>query len=136
MLVTSTLSLLLTSILIIRILYGPLALPWLVAYHYLTKTLEGGFVFMLTFRIVIKLFLILDFERMSSMSEKRVLACFSLATFVCTGLHLLNEYISRCLRELDHFPRMNVYLWLGMVYFDHSMIINKLYFFTGKCAKK
>ena len=121
MLVTSTLSLLLTTVLIIRIVYGPLVLHWLVTFHYLNKTLEGGFVFMLTFRMVIKLFFILDFDRMSAMPEKRVLICFNLAIVACTGLYLLIEYTSRSLRELNHFPRMTVYVWLGMVHFDHLM---------------
>ena len=135
MLVTSTLSLLLTTILIFRIVYGPLVLPWLVTYHYLNKTMEGGFVFMLTFRIVIKLFFILDFDRMSSMPEKRVLTCFNLATFACAGLYLFIEYTIRSLRELHHFPRMTVYIWLGMVYFDLGILINKLFFNRKMCQE-
>ena len=92
----------------------------LVGFHYLQRSQTAAFLFMLAFRVVIKLFFILDFERMSSVSETQVMISFSLITFVCTGLHLVHEYITRVERGLNHFPRLTVYVWLAMVSANES----------------
>jgi len=120
--ITSMFSILLSLIKIFRIVYGALTYHWLVAYHYIQRGGTVSFLFMLASRVVIKLFFILDFERMSAITEKQVIICFSLITIICTGLHLVHEYLLRNQIGLNHFPRMVVYVWLGMV-----KIIKRIY---------
>ena len=100
---------------LLRILFGPLSYGGVVAYHYTTRVCIASFFTMITFNIVLKTLFILDFERMTAVSEKKVMIWMGVVTSIGTLTHLVEEAVTRRIRGLDQFARLCTHVYLGKV---------------------
>ena len=74
-----------------RLLVGPFAYAGVVVVHYWTRITIVSFVIMLTFKTILTTLFILDFNRMATIPEKRVIYCMRMVTFFFTMAHLVHE---------------------------------------------
>ena len=66
---------------------------------------------MMTFNRVLRTLFIIDFKRISLVSEERVMKLFGLVTLLTSVMYLLQEAAVRNFRGLNHFGRaFGVYL--------------------------
>ena len=98
------------TILMIRMLYGPLNLPVVVFFHYLVRLHSTSLLTMMTFNRVLRTLFIIDFKRISLVPEEKVMLV-GLVTFLTSVMYLLQEAAVRNFRGLNHFGRaFGVYL--------------------------
>jgi hypothetical protein len=62
---------------LLRIIVGPFPYAVVVAYHYGTRVTGVSFLSMLIFKIILKTYFIIDFNRMTSVSEKKLMKLWS-----------------------------------------------------------
>ena len=99
------------TILMIRMLYGPLNLPVVVFFHYLVRLHSTSLLTMMTFNRVLRTLFIIDFKRISLVPEEKVMKLFGLVTLLTSVMYLLQEAAVRNFRGLNHFGRaFGVYL--------------------------
>ena len=99
------------TIIMIRMLYGPLDLPVVVFHHYIVRLYSTSLLTMMTFNRVLRTLFIIDFKRISMVPEEKVMKLFGLVTFITSVLYLLQEAAVRNFRGLNHFGRaFGVYL--------------------------
>ena len=103
------------TILLVRITFGPFPEPGLVFYHYLIRAFVVSFLVMLSFKNILKIFFLIDFERMSSVPEKYVMVCMSITVCSGTFAHLAHEAVVRSSRQLKHYGRSEIFTYLGKV---------------------
>ena len=96
-------------------MFGPFTNLGVVAYHYGMRATSVSFITMLTFSRILKTLFILDFHRMATVPEEKVIICMGLVTFICTLAYLLQEAVVRRIRGLDHFSRWSISIYLGKV---------------------
>ena len=106
---------LLNLFLVFRIIFSPLPYLGIVAYHYLWRITMVSFMTMLTFKIVVKTLFILDFERMAMVSEQRMMMSMGAITTIIIVIHLAAEALLRNHRNLDHYARWCINVYLGKV---------------------
>ena len=100
---------------LLRIFFGPFSYGGVVAYHYTTRVCIVSFLTMITFNKVLKTLFILDFERMTAVSEKKVMIWMGVVTSIGTLTHLVEEAVTRRIRGLDQFARLCTNVYLGKV---------------------
>ena len=98
-----------------RLLVGPFAYAGVVVVHYWSRITIVSFETMLTFKTILTTLFILDFNRMATIPEKRVIYCMWMVTFFFTMSHLVHEFTLRHTLGYLHFGRMCFYLYLGKV---------------------
>ena len=104
-----------------RIMFGPFTYAGVVAFHYLTRITMVSYLTMITFKIVMKTLFIIDFEKMASVPEQKVMACMGVVTSVLTLIHLGLEALVRNIRGLDHYAR-----WCLNIYFGKVVLYGKI----------
>ena len=107
-------------IFMLRLLYGPLSLPVVVFTHYLMRLWTTITITMITFNRVLKTLFIIDFQRISMVSEEKVMKLFGLITLFSSVIYLLQEVVVRYLRGLNHFGR-SFAIYLGKVGYHLSI---------------
>ena len=70
---------------------------------------------MITFKIVVKTCFIIDFDKMLSVPEQKVIVCMRVITSLVTLIHLGEEALIRNIRGLDHYARWCFNIYLGKV---------------------
>ena len=97
---------------LMRIMFGPFTYAGVVALHYWTRLTIVCFFSMLTFKTVLKTLFILDFQKMTSISEHTLMMWMWVVTGICTVAHLVQEAVLRHTLGLHHFGRIcfNIYL--------------------------
>ena len=100
---------------VFRITIGPVSYLGIVAYHYIFRLSMVSFMTMLTFKIVVKTLFILDFERMAMVSEQRMMAVMGVFTTILIVIHSAAEAWLRNHRNLDHYARWCINVYLGKV---------------------
>ena len=98
-----------------RILFGPFPYLWVVVYHYLIRVNLVSFMTMQTFKIVVKTMFILDFDRMTMISEKNMLMGMGVCTTISNLIHVAGEALLRNHRKLEHYARWCFNVYLGKV---------------------
>ena len=98
-----------------RLLVGPFAYAGVVVVHYWSRITIVSFETMLTFKTILTTLFILDFNRMASIPEKRVIYCMWMVTFFFTTAHLVHEITLRHTLGYHHFGRLCFNLYLGKV---------------------
>ena len=98
-----------------RIMLGPFPIPGVVALHYVNRATTVSFLTMLAFNRVITTLFVLDFQRMTAVPEKTVLISMGVVTFLCTSTHIVQEFLARQSRGLQHFPRFYISAFIGKV---------------------
>ena len=98
-----------------RILFGTYKYAWVVAYHYFQRIMTVSYLTMITFKIVVKTFFIIDFDKMASVPEQKVIVCMRVITSLVTLIHLGEEALIRNIRGLDHYARWCFNIYLGKV---------------------
>ena len=117
---------------LLRLLVGPITYAGVVVVHYWIRISIVSFVTMLTFKTVLTTLFIIDFNRMTSIPENRVLHCMWLVTFFCTMIHLVHEFTLRHTFGYHHFGRMCFNLFLGKVgQTARCAIRHDIYIFRG-----
>ena len=84
-------------------------------HHYAVRVKTVSFLIMLTINRIISVLFNLDFQRMTALSEKYVMVCVSAVTSICTLACILQEAVVINIRGLDHFSRLDLFIWLGKV---------------------
>ena len=112
---------------LLRLLVGPFTYAGVVVFHYWTRITIVSFVTMLTFKTVLTTLFIIDFNRMTSIPEKRVLHCMWMVIFFVTLSHLVHEFTLRQTFGYHHFGRMCFNLYLGKVGKTASCAVSHLY---------
>ena len=98
-----------------RIVLGPFPIYCVVAYHYAVRVTSVSFLIMLTINRIISILFILDFQKMTAILERNVMICVGVVTSICTMACILQEVIVRNSRGLNHFARLDHFIWLGKV---------------------
>ena len=101
--------------LLIRIMLGPFTYYGVVAVHYGTRLTLLSFITIITCRTVLKTLFIMDFNRMISISEQKVMVIMWMLTSIISLTQLGLEAITRHLVGLHQFPRLCLFIYLGKV---------------------
>ena len=72
-----------------RLLLGPITLAGVVVMHYVSRIAMVSFLTMLTFKTVLKIFFVLDFDRIASMPERNVMMCLWAVNIMLTSAQVL-----------------------------------------------
>ena len=115
--VTSTNIILLFIAFILRICLGPFTIAGVVAFHYATRVTFVSFIMMLTYKTVLNIGFLIDFDKMAAVAEKKVMVVMGVFTSVTTLAHLAEEVVTRNILELDHYARWCFNIYLGEVTF-------------------
>ena len=99
----------------VRIVVGPFPIYFVVAYHYAVRVTTVSFLIMLTINRIISILFILDFQKMTAILERNVMICVGVVTSLGTMACLLQEVVVRNTRALNHFSRLDQFIWLGKV---------------------
>ena len=110
-------------IFMLRLLYGPLSLPVVVFTHYLMRLWTTITITMITFNRVLKTLFIIDFQRISMVSEEKVMKLFGFITLFSSVLYLLQEAVVRYFRGLNHFGR-SFSIYLGKVGYQSCIALD------------
>jgi hypothetical protein len=70
---------------------------------------------MLSFNRVVKTLFILDFQRMASVYEEKVMICMGVFTSILTVAYVVQEAVVRRNRGLNHFASWYLSIYLGKV---------------------
>jgi hypothetical protein len=76
-----------------------------------------SFITMLTFKTVLNICFLIDFDKMAAVSERKVMVVMGLFTSVTTLAHLAEEVVTRNMLDLDHYARWCFNIYLGEVTF-------------------
>ena len=114
---TSTNIVLLFIAFISRICLGPFTNAGVVAFHYGTRVTFVSFITMLTFKTVLNICFLIDFDKMAAVSERKVMVVMGVFTSVTTLAHLAEEVVTRNMLDLDHYARWCFNIYLGEVTF-------------------
>ena len=100
---------------LLRILIGPFPYTGVVAVHYGCAVATLSCITMGTFKTILKTLFLLDFNRMISISEKKVMICFLAVTSTSTLAILMQEITVRQRLGIHHFARRCFNIYLGQV---------------------
>ena len=103
------------SAVLLRILLGPFSYSGVVAFHYWTRVTGTSFLAMITFKTLLRTCFILDFDKMSAISEELVIIVMGMFTSIFTIIFLVWEALLRQHLGLDHFARWCLNTYLGKV---------------------
>ena len=84
-------------------------------YHYGVRVKTVSFLIMLTINRIISILFILDFQKMTAISERNVMICVGVVTSLGTMACILQEVVVRNSRGLHQFARLDQFIWLGKV---------------------
>ena len=117
---------------LLRICLGPFTNAGVVAFHYASRVTFVSFITMLTYKTVLNICFLIDFDKMAAVSEKKVMVVMGVFTSVTTLAHLAEEAVTRTLLELDHYARWCFNIYLGEVTFVIVYLVNHIPFLVGK----
>ena len=109
--------------LLFRILHGPLPSFAAVAFHYGIRIILVTLLTMLTFKIIVKILFILDFDRMTMIPESTIMCFLCACTTFSIVSHVALEVLLRNLRGLQHYPRWCLVVYISKVTTLQSCII-------------
>ena len=100
---------------LLRLIIGPFTYAGVVVVHYWVRMTMVSFLTMLTFKTVLKILLILEFNRMTSIPENTIICFMWMITLIFTLAHLWLEMTLRRTLGYQHFGRLCFNLYLGKV---------------------
>ena len=106
--------------LLLRILYGPLPSFGAVAFHYGVRIILVTILTMLTFKIIVQVLLILDFDKMTMIPENTMMSLLGATTAIAIVCHVALEILLRNHRGLEHYPRWCLVVYISKVRAFHS----------------
>ena len=87
---------------------------------------------MLTYKTVINICFLIDFDKMAAVAEKKVMVVMGVFTSVTTLAHLAEEVVTRNMLDLDHYARWCFNIYLGEVTFVSVDLVNLIQCLLGK----
>ena len=113
--VTSFGAIIFNLVVLLRLVYGPLPKVGVMAVHFLFITTSVSFLTMLTFKMVLKAFFVLNFNKMIHISECKIMGCMWAVTLTCTFAFVIQEVTIREVHGLDYYSRRCFNIFLGKV---------------------
>ena len=113
---------------LLRLLIGPFPYAGVVVVHYGVRITTVACFTMHTFKTILKILFLLDFNKMISISEKKVMVGLWVVTSTCSLVYLAQEVTIRHTLGVHHFARRCFNIYLGQVGQIICSEINSIYF--------